>query len=69
MSKIPPTKNTPQPKPEPQRIEIADDATMAMWTVQMNDHLRAAAEIGTRLFNEAAKRQAYINSLPKPEAS
>jgi hypothetical protein len=52
----------------PQRIEIADDATMALWVVQMNDHLRAAAEIGTRLFNEAGKRQAYINSLPKPEA-
>jgi len=53
--------------PAPQRIEVADTGTIALWLVQMNDHLRAAGDIATRIFNEVDKRQAFINSLPKAE--
>ena len=70
MSKIPPTKNAQPPKPPtlptPQQIQIADAATIGLWVIQINDYCRAIGDIASRLFNEIDKRQAFINSLPKP---
>jgi hypothetical protein len=56
------------PAPAPRQIEIASMEQIALWVVQINDHQRAIGDLATRLLNEVDKRQAYINSLPKPEA-